>query len=355
MSALGQIARILISIAMCCSIAFADTQPKSVNWRGVGASDNQFMLGPKLWRPLLPQTETPTSRLGIADDNSFLFVPPADEASAVRLLAEINSLDLVTQHATPLTSSLFPTAEEALLSPEILGGTIPDLQLIPTNKSPVPAGPRLGMLTPNAPNHNNDVLPSTEPFDLPVAVARSGDVSTKWADVQSRIVADERTLAACRSNTGSCPKAAKRFLSIISLGRQQHGRARLGWINRAVNLTIRPMSDWAQYGYADYWASPLQTLRSEAGDCEDYAIVKYVALHELGIRSRDLRLVIVRDNSQQAEHAVVAVHYEQRWLILDNRTMAMSDAKQVQYYSPLFVMDYRGARRFVSATAQAER
>mgnify|MGYP003694105415 CR=1 FL=1 len=27
----------------------------------------------------------------------------------------------------------------------------------------------------------------------------------------------------------------------------------------------------------DFWASPLQTLGSGAGDCQDYAIVKYVS------------------------------------------------------------------------------
>jgi predicted transglutaminase-like cysteine proteinase len=50
------------------------------------------------------------------------------------------------------------------------------------------------------------------------------------------------------------------------------------------------MNDCTQYGYADFWASPLQTLGSGAGDCEDYAIVKYVALRGLGILPDDLRL-----------------------------------------------------------------
>ena len=126
----------------------------------------------------------------------------------------------------------------------------------------------------------------------------------------------------------------------------------MGWINRAINLSIMPMSDWAQYGYAQFWATPLQTLNSGAGDCKDYAIVKYAALRELGISPGDLRLVIVRDDVRQAEHEVLAVRDGQQWLILDNLTMAMLDAEQIRHYYPLFVMDYRGARAFTATVAR---
>ena len=112
------------------------------------------------------------------------------------------------------------------------------------------------------------------------------------------------------------------------------------------------MSDWAQYGYAQFWATPLQTLNSGAGDCKDYAIVKYAALRELGIAPGDLRLVIVRDDVRQAEHEVLAVRDGQQWLILDNLTMAMLDAEQIRHYYPLFVMDYRGARAFTATVAR---
>ena len=57
-----------------------------------------------------------------------------------------------------------------------------------------------------------------------------------------------------------------------------------------------------RYG-ADFWASPLQTL---GGDCEDYAIVKYVVLRELGITAHDPRLIIVQDQKRETGHAVVS-------------------------------------------------
>jgi len=214
------------------------------------------------------------------------------------------------------------------------------------------AQPQLGLLTP-------DILPGdfvphrassrTEPFDLSAALAPTEDISAKWRELQSRIFADEKTIATCRSNESTCSPATRRFLSIVNLGRRHEGRARLGWLNRAVNMSIRAANDWSQYGDTDYWASPLQTLDSEAGDCEDYAVVKYVALRELGVSADDLRIVIVQDSKRLIEHAVVTVRYEQKWLILDNRTMAILSTEDARNYLPLFALN--STRPMTVATA----
>ena len=202
--------------------------------------------------------------------------------------------------------------------------------------------PQLALLTPEIlpPDFRpHQALRAAEPFDLPATFVPTGEILARWRELQSRIFADEKTIAACRSNESTCSQAARRFLSIVKLGRKHEGHARLGWLNRAVNTSIKPASDWAQYGVADYWASPLQTLGNEAGDCEDYAIVKYVALRELGIGADDLRVVIVRDDKRLTEHAVLAVRYERKWLVLDNRTMAILNTEDARNYRPLFALN----------------
>jgi predicted transglutaminase-like cysteine proteinase len=194
-----------------------------------------------------------------------------------------------------------------------------------------PASPTLAILPHGA-------LPATEPFALSTNVP-TGEMSTKWSELQSRISADENLLEACRLGESTCSEAERRFLSIVELARKHEGRARLGWLNRAVNMSIKPTSDWLQYGNADYWASPLQTLGSGAGDCEDYAIVKYVALRAVGVDVNNLRLVIVQGDKRPMEHAVLAVRYEQQWLILDNLTMAIVAAEEARSYRPLFALN----------------
>ena len=313
MSVFVPIARVIILIAICCSGAFADTHPSqissAVGLYGSKASDAQQMPENKLGNLTLPQ---------------FVMLAPK----------------LTDRSADSLT---FP--ERSVIN-------LPDTQFIPENKSGDLAPPQLGSLAPNPTKHDDGTLLSPEPFNLTATAVQQGDVPARWAELQSRMLADERVLAACGAANGPCPAAAQRLLSIVELGRKREGRARLGWINRAVNLSIRPMSDWAQYGYAQFWATPLQTLNSGAGDCKDYAIVKYAALRELGIAPGDLRIVIVRDDMRQAEHEILAVRDGQQWLILDNLTMAMLDAEKIRHYSPLFVMDYRGARAFTAAVAR---
>jgi predicted transglutaminase-like cysteine proteinase len=210
--------------------------------------------------------------------------------------------------------------------------------------------PQLGKHATDLFTQSKDGLPSSKPNTS--SSMTLADISAKWSDLQSRLRADDGAAAVCRANQNACSDAARRYLAILDIGRKREGRVRLGWINRAVNMAIRPTSDWAQYGLADFWASPLQTLANGAGDCEDYAIVKYVALRELGILPEDLRLVIVQDDKHEVGHAVVAVRYEQRWLILDNRTMAILDAEDVRYYRPLFSLDQQGTRTIATAALE---
>lgn len=232
-------------------------------------------------------------------------------------------------------------------APDTSVSPVANTQFIPENKPGDFSMPQLGSFATDLIARNKDALPLGKPYNPSAMTA--GDISAKWNELQSRILADEAALTACRADRAVCSQAARRFLSIVELGRAHEGRVRLGWINRAVNMAIRPASDWAQYGVADFWASPLQTLGSQAGDCEDYAIVKYVALRELGILPDDLRLVIVQDEKREIGHAVVAVRDEQRWLILDNRTMSILDAENVRDYRPLFALDHQGTRTIATA------
>jgi predicted transglutaminase-like cysteine proteinase len=182
----------------------------------------------------------------------------------------------------------------------------------------------------------------SEPPGLQRAEASTTDIWGKWADLQSRIQSEEETLAACRAGSPDCPAAARQFLQIVELGRQREGRARLGEINRAVNLSIRPVDDGVQHGVADFWSTPLATLSAGAGDCEDYAIVKYVALREAGIAPDDLRILIVHNPRRRTNHAVLAVHLGEQWLILDNLTLIMVNSADAGHYRPLFALDHRG-------------
>jgi predicted transglutaminase-like cysteine proteinase len=182
-------------------------------------------------------------------------------------------------------------------------------------------------------------LNSEEPFGLYTKPVTSGGLLRKWLGVAHKLEDERVQLALCDGDRERCvSEAALKFLRIVDSGRQRDGRARLGEINRAINLAIRPMEDLAQWGKVDVWSSPLVTFNTGAGDCEDYAIAKYVALQMAGIPSEHLRIVVVLDVNGEG-HAVASVRLDGHWLILDNQQMAMVEDVNARSYRPRFVID----------------
>lgn len=189
----------------------------------------------------------------------------------------------------------------------------------------------------------------SEPFGLAVTTLEAGTLHQKWLGLQRSIDDDMVQLALCDGDREGCiSPAALRLLAIVDVARQREGRARLGEVNRAVNLAIRAISDEAQYGETDVWASPLSSFARGAGDCEDYAIAKYVALRLAGIAAADMRILIMRDTRGE-DHAVAAARLDDRWLTLDNRRMAMIEDADIRHYRPTFVMGRDAIRQYLSA------
>ena len=207
--------------------------------------------------------------------------------------------------------------------------------------SDVAAGPQ--------PSRRHTVLvrKSAEPFGVFAFRLSGGEMREKWLGVQRALDDELVQLALCDGNRERCVSpAALRFLAIVDHAKARQGRARLGEINRAINLAIHPMSDLAQYGEIDVWSSPLLTFTTGSGDCEDYAIAKFVALHQAGIPPDDLRIVIMHDTIRGENHAVTAARLDGHWRTLDNRHMAMVEDAYVRNYRPLYVIDQYGVMQY---------
>ena len=204
------------------------------------------------------------------------------------------------------------------------------------------------------PGPATQVRKSGEPFGLFAAVLTYGGLRDKWLGAERKLDDERVQLALCDGDRERCASpAALRLLAIVDNARAREGRARIGEINRAINLAIRPISDQTQYGQADVWSSPLVTFAHGAGDCEDYAIAKFVALRLAGIPSDDLRIVVVHDNLNGEDHAVAAARLDGNWLTLDNRRMAMVEDDNARNYRPLFVIDQRGVMKYLDTPLQA--
>jgi predicted transglutaminase-like cysteine proteinase len=90
---------------------------------------------------------------------------------------------------------------------------------------------------------------------------------------------------------------------------------------------------------ANYWATPLEFLGKNAGDCEDFAIAKYITLRAMNVPSSKLRIVYVVSKYLSQAHMVLA-YYETanaNPLILDNLTDKILYASERPDLKPVYM------------------
>jgi predicted transglutaminase-like cysteine proteinase len=113
---------------------------------------------------------------------------------------------------------------------------------------------------------------------------------------------------------------------------------------RRVNdiMNARPyVSDWRVWQQSDYWATPGEFMQA-GGDCEDYALAKYLALRSLGVPSGMMRIVIVHDMILRIPHAILLVRAPEAVYVLDNQNRAMRRAEDVHRYQPIYSINHDG-------------
>ena len=124
-----------------------------------------------------------------------------------------------------------------------------------------------------------------------------------------------------------------------------HGAvAKLEAVNAFVNARVRFVDDSVQFGVGDRWMAPSETLGRGRGDCEDYAIAKRALLRAAGVADKDLYLVVLKDLTRRADHAVLVVRAAGRFLVLDNGTDRIVDSVDVRDYRP--ILTFTAGRTF---------
>jgi predicted transglutaminase-like cysteine proteinase len=156
----------------------------------------------------------------------------------------------------------------------------------------------------------------------------------RWTAVLERIVHETPAYdepCAIRFR-GRCIAAEWRML-VRDLERRGR-RERIDAVNAFFNR-MPYVLDQANWGLSDYWASPLQFL-GRAGDCEDYAIAKFVTLRQLGFSNEELRLVVLDDLNLGIAHAVLVVAEGERLLVLDNQIPDVVDSRRILHYRAIY-------------------
>ena len=118
------------------------------------------------------------------------------------------------------------------------------------------------------------------------------------------------------------PAAARRvqdWRQLIDNDQNQPVQAKLAAVNAFFNQRLF-VDDIIHWNQIDYWATPVEFLATDGGDCEDFAIAKYFTLLELGVPESRLQITYVKAVQLNQAHMVLAYYANPGAdpLVLDN-------------------------------------
>ena len=127
----------------------------------------------------------------------------------------------------------------------------------------------------------------------------------------------------CARNPSECKPTGARALKLAMSPERWN---LLYQVNTYVNGKIAPVSDQDLYGEPEFWAIP-----TDAGDCEDYLLLKKRYLEGLNFPAAALLITVVLDEKNEG-HAVLTVTTDEGDFVLDNRRNEIRRWSDVDYF-----------------------
>jgi predicted transglutaminase-like cysteine proteinase len=121
------------------------------------------------------------------------------------------------------------------------------------------------------------------------------------------------------------------------------GLSRMEQMQR-VNSLLNAMpyrEDIVNWGVDDFWATPIE-FQQRSGDCDDYAIAKYLSLRILGFPVDDMRVLVLTDMNLGVMHAILVVNEGGAFYLLDNQIKQLTTDKRVFHYQPIYSINEEG-------------
>ena len=140
---------------------------------------------------------------------------------------------------------------------------------------------------------------------------------------------------------------AQRFIrwkQFVAKNKNKSLGAKLKLTNDFINRQIRWVSDIKLWKQNDYWATPIETMIKQAGDCEDFTIIKYFTLLALGVPVKYLKLTYVKALKYNQAHMVLTFSKDKRAvpLVLDNINKKILPASKRRDLKPVYSFNGEG-------------
>jgi predicted transglutaminase-like cysteine proteinase len=158
--------------------------------------------------------------------------------------------------------------------------------------------------------------------------------------VAEDIILDDNTLQQYEEKYGgSAVERLRNWQTLIRSGdvKNKSVQDKLQQVNDFFNQ-VRFIDDIRHWGEMDYWATPVELLATNGGDCEDFAIAKYLTLKELGVPTEKLRITYVKALRINQAHMVLTFYETpgSEPLVLDNLNTEILPASQRDDLVPVY-------------------
>jgi len=161
------------------------------------------------------------------------------------------------------------------------------------------------------------------------------------------------------------PKGADLVIAwraMMNEGSNLNEAEKLAHVNNFFNRRMLFESDAVVWQQEDYWATPLEFMGKNAGDCEDFSIAKYITLLHMGVPNAKLRMIYVRARiggagSTKSEAHMVLGYYANpadEPMVLDNLITTIRPASSRSDLSPVFSFNNEGLWVSGAATSSAD-
>jgi predicted transglutaminase-like cysteine proteinase len=160
----------------------------------------------------------------------------------------------------------------------------------------------------------------------------------RWTRVITRFDRERQDATATCAPDLACPR--DQWANLVAELKTVPLRERVLRVNAVLNrLPYIPAE--RNWGDVAYWETPYEFL-ARGGQCQDYAIAKYLALKESGVPTTALSFVVVRDTLRGLDHAIDIVTVDGTQLVLDNQVQEVTPAEGYQRYQPYYAVNDRG-------------
>jgi len=168
--------------------------------------------------------------------------------------------------------------------------------------------------------------------------------SIAFIAIAESLLLDEKILSYVEKQHGLTARhRLESWDDLMRLERSIPERDKLQQVNDFFNQ-LRFVSDESHWQQKDYWATPIEFLSTNGGDCEDFALAKYFTLRELGVSDKKLRLTYVKAIKLRQAHMVLS-YFEtpsSEPLILDNLDAEIRRASLRRDLVPVYSFNGKG-------------